>query len=87
MTDWNNPQRAASSESQYSLMEFMRGTRARMAEMMDLLSDADATPQQRLKGSLALIAIHVATFALRDTDLTDEQRRDVALDVALELLD
>ena len=61
--------------------------RARTTEMMDLLSDPDATPQQRLRGSLSLIAIHVATFALRDTDLTDEERRDVALDVALGLLD
>jgi AcrR family transcriptional regulator len=60
--------------------------RARTTEIMDLLSAVDATPQQRLKGSLALVAIHVATFALRDADLTDEERRDVALDVALELL-
>src|SRR5262249_13450470 len=43
--------------------------RDRMTQVMDLLGDEDATPQQRLKWSLAVFAIHVATFALRDVSV------------------
>jgi AcrR family transcriptional regulator len=57
-----------------------------MSEMVDLLADPDATPKQRLKASLALFALHAAVFVLGNPAVSDEERREVAFEVALELI-
>lgn len=61
--------------------------RERLSAIRELLSTPDATPPQQLRRSLAIMAVHTAWFTLRESDLTDEERRAVALEVALELVE
>jgi AcrR family transcriptional regulator len=61
--------------------------RERLAAIQRLLSPPDAPPPQRLRRSLAIMAIHGAWFALNDPDVTDDIRRETGLQVALELVE
>jgi AcrR family transcriptional regulator len=60
--------------------------RERMAAMLDILTDKDAPPADQLKSSLAIFAVHATWFVFRQSDVTDEQRQEAALQVALELI-
>jgi AcrR family transcriptional regulator len=60
--------------------------RERMIGLVQLLSDGDDPLTKRLKGSLAIFAIHASWFTLRDPSITDEQRQVAAIEVALELI-
>jgi AcrR family transcriptional regulator len=75
--------------NQSSMAQHKAGTllRSRMAQMLDLLSDRDAPLQQQIRSSLAIFAIHLTWFTVRDPDVTDDQRRQAALDVAFDLID
>ncbi len=64
--------------------EKMRG---RMMAMLDILTDKDAPLADQLKCSLAIFAMHATWFVFRDPDVTDEQRQEAGLKVALELVD
>ncbi|WP_308169614.1 TetR/AcrR family transcriptional regulator [Acrocarpospora catenulata] len=61
--------------------------RAKMVSLCGHLVDPTAPPEVRLKGALALFALHAALFLLPDEDLTEADRADAALKVALELID
>jgi AcrR family transcriptional regulator len=61
--------------------------RERLGQIQALLGAPDATLPQQLRRSLAIMALHTAWFTLREPDVTDEQRRAAALDVALELVE
>lgn len=61
--------------------------RERMAQIQETLATPDATPAQRLRRSLAIMALHTAWFALRQADISDNARRAAALEVALELVE
>jgi AcrR family transcriptional regulator len=61
--------------------------RKQMIEVVEYLSTPGAPPRDRLRASLALIALHASYFVLRDDSITDEERRHSALEVAMELLD
>ena len=63
--------------------EAMRG---RMMAMLDLLIEPDATLENRVRSSLAIFALHSSWFVIRDPEVTDEQRRAAALNVALDLV-
>jgi hypothetical protein len=60
--------------------------RGRIQRMGELLSDPDASLGDRVRASLALFALHSSWFVLRDPEVTDEQRRAAALEVALSLV-
>jgi AcrR family transcriptional regulator len=55
--------------------------------VIDLLCEPDDPLPVRLKTSLAIFALHVTWFVDADGKYTDEERSDVALTIALELLD
>jgi AcrR family transcriptional regulator len=63
--------------------EAMRG---RMMAMLDLLTDSDASLERRVRSSLAIFALHSSWFVIRDPDITDDQRRSAALNVAVDLI-
>ncbi len=60
--------------------------RDRMLEMLEFLTDPDALPTEQLKSSLAIFAVHATWFVLRDEAMTDEQRKQAGLEVAMELV-
>jgi AcrR family transcriptional regulator len=61
--------------------------RERMIRMLDVLSDRDASMQEQIRCSLAIFALHSTWFTIRDPHATDDQRREAALEVALDLVD
>jgi AcrR family transcriptional regulator len=58
-----------------------------MIEMLDVISEPDMSLEDRLRAGLAIFALHSALFVLRDPDVTDDERRSAALNVALSLID
>src|SRR6266540_1858521 len=63
--------------------ETMRG---RMVEMMDLLSSPDEAHAVQLRRSLAIFALHASWFVFRERPGNAEERREAALEVALDLV-
>jgi AcrR family transcriptional regulator len=63
--------------------EQMRG---RMAAMLDILTDKDAPLADQLRSALAIFAMHATWFVFPQSDVTDEQRQEAGLQVALDLL-
>ncbi len=61
--------------------------RQKMLSLNEILCDPGAPLPVKLKSSLAIFALHAAWIVLRDPTVTDEQRREAALQVALELID
>jgi AcrR family transcriptional regulator len=61
--------------------------RERMLAMLDFLIEPGAPLPERLRTALALFALHAVWFILQEPGITDEQREDAALQVALELVD
>jgi AcrR family transcriptional regulator len=61
--------------------------RERMTDILSVLSTpADPLPV-RIKSSLALFSLHATWFVIREPEITDDQRLEAALLVALELLE
>ena len=58
-----------------------------MMEMLDLLTEPDASLEDRVRSSLAIFALHSSWFVIRDPEVSDEQRRTAALQVACDLVD
>lgn len=75
-------------EGQAAIRDLAAGTQ--MRKRVDRLIDTLATPDQplatRLRARVALIALHLGTFTARDIEATDQQRRDTALQIALEIV-
>jgi AcrR family transcriptional regulator len=61
--------------------------RDRMLRLVDILCRGDETPNAQLRAAMALFSIHGSWFAVRTAEITDEQRKRIALGVAYELLD
>ncbi|HYN93084.1 MAG TPA: helix-turn-helix domain-containing protein [Pilimelia sp.] len=61
--------------------------RQRMMDLLAVLRDEHSTPADELRTALALFAMQTAWIALIRPELTDEERRAVALEVAYELID
>jgi hypothetical protein len=74
--------------NQSSMHQLKAGSvmRERMIEMLDALSPPDADLADQIRYSLAIFALHSTWFTVRDPDITDDQRRTAALEVALELV-
>jgi len=76
-------ERNQSSMAQHKFGGLMR---SRMTGLHGVLVDRDAPTREQIRGSLAIFALHSTWFTLRDTDLSEEEKREAALDVALELI-
>jgi len=63
--------------------ETMRG---KMLEMMDLLSSPDEPHAVQLRRSLAIFALHASWFVFKERRGNEEERREAALEVALDLV-
>ncbi|MBQ1051459.1 TetR/AcrR family transcriptional regulator [Micromonospora sp. C51] len=63
-----------------------RELRGRMFRLATALCQGDDSPGAQLRAVLALFAVHSSWFAVRTPDITDAERKRVALEVANELL-
>ncbi|MFK3983156.1 TetR/AcrR family transcriptional regulator [Micromonospora sp. NPDC050397] len=61
--------------------------RERMIRLATVLAAPEDSANAQLRATLALFAVHSSWFALRDREITDSERRDLALEIAHELLD
>ncbi|WBB66616.1 TetR/AcrR family transcriptional regulator [Micromonospora sp. WMMD812] len=60
--------------------------RGRMMRLASELCRGDDSPAAQLRAALSLFAVHTSWFAVRTPDITDAERRKIALEVADELL-
>jgi AcrR family transcriptional regulator len=58
----------------------------RVRTLAEMLHDPGGSPADQLRSSLALISVSAAPFMLQDADLTDEERYEAGLEVAMELV-
>lgn len=61
--------------------------RQRMLALVDVLAKPESPPADQVRAALAIFAIHSSWFAVRSPQITVDERRRVALEVAYELLD
>jgi AcrR family transcriptional regulator len=75
--------------NQSSMQQHKAGSqmRERMIQMQELLTDTDAPLTEQIRCTLAIFALHSTWFTVRDPEVTDDERRAAALDVALSMLD
>jgi AcrR family transcriptional regulator len=59
--------------------------RQRMFDLIDILAGPDASPAGRLRTAFSVFVLHTGWFILRDPSITDEQRREASVEVAVEL--
>jgi len=59
--------------------------REQMRNMVDALAGPGAKPADKLRAGLSVWVLHGALFLIRDPDVSDEERRNAALEVAYEL--
>jgi AcrR family transcriptional regulator len=63
---------------------------ARMKESLlsiaAFLAGPESTPEGRLRAALSIMALHASWLLLADEDLTDDERREAALKVSLDLI-
>jgi AcrR family transcriptional regulator len=60
--------------------------RERMFAIMDILSSPGDPLAERLRSSMAILALHASWFVLPDPAITNDQRKEAGLEVALELI-
>lgn len=60
--------------------------RQAMMDIIGLLVEHESTPTAKLRAGMAVLAINTSWFLLRDTDISDEDRRAAAMEVAFDLL-
>jgi AcrR family transcriptional regulator len=72
--------------NQTALRENPKSERMRdlMLTMINFLTDEGAHPADRLRSALVIFALHAGSFVLND--ISDDERRDASLEVALELI-
>jgi AcrR family transcriptional regulator len=75
--------------NQSSIQHHEGGMRVRdlMMSLGDLLRDAEDPLPTQIRRSMALLALHSAWLTLRTADVSDAERNDAALAVALELVE
>jgi hypothetical protein len=60
--------------------------RERMYEMLDLLIGPGAPVTEQIRCGLAIFALHSTWFTVRNAEVTEDERRAAALEVALSLV-
>jgi AcrR family transcriptional regulator len=58
-----------------------------MFDIIDLLVDKDEPLTARIKATMSIFALHATWFVIREPEITDDQRRVAALEVAIDMLD
>jgi AcrR family transcriptional regulator len=66
-------------------MQIGEQMREMMMELVEILAGPDASPATRLRAGFSVFVLHGASFMLRDPELTDEERRAAAMEVAIDL--
>jgi AcrR family transcriptional regulator len=61
--------------------------RERMADLVAVLSPVTDPLPARIRCSLALLSLHATWFIIREPEVTDDQRREAALQIARELVE
>jgi AcrR family transcriptional regulator len=61
--------------------------RDRILQLASVLARPEESPTAQLRAALALFAVQTSWFAIRSPGITSEQRRELALEIAYELLD
>jgi AcrR family transcriptional regulator len=61
--------------------------REHMFELIDVVAGPDANAVDKLRAGMSVWVLHGAWFLLRGLEITDDERRAAALQVALELID
>lgn len=61
--------------------------RERMLLLADVLAGPDATPIAQTRAALSLFAVHSSWFTIRTPNVSDAERRQIALTLGYELLD
>lgn len=61
--------------------------RDRLIRIAQLIARPDTSPEGQLRAALAIFAVHSSYFAIRAPEITNDERRRLALTVAFELLD
>ncbi|HEX6872542.1 MAG TPA: helix-turn-helix domain-containing protein [Micromonosporaceae bacterium] len=77
-------ERNQSSMTKHKAGVMMRGL---VIDMLGLLTDADAPLTEQVRCSLAIFALHSAWFTIRSPQVSDADRVNAALTVALDLID
>jgi AcrR family transcriptional regulator len=75
-------------EGQAAIRDLAAGTemRKRLDRLVAILTAPGEYLPSHLRARVALMALHVGVFAAPDIDATDEQRREAALQLALEIV-
>ena len=60
--------------------------RDRMLTVIELLTDPSAQLTDRIRSSMAIVTLHASWFVVQDGTVSDEQRRDASIAVALDLI-
>ncbi|MGH3764440.1 MAG: TetR/AcrR family transcriptional regulator [Pseudonocardiaceae bacterium] len=76
-------------EGQAAIRDLAAGAdmRKRLDRLISTLAPPDRSLTAQLRARLAVIALHLGTFTAPDIDATDQQRRDTALQIAMEIVD
>ncbi|MBO2445885.1 TetR/AcrR family transcriptional regulator [Actinomadura barringtoniae] len=61
--------------------------RERFIRLAGILSDKNAPLPDQLRARLSIFSLHMSVFLMRDLSITDDERHDAALQVALDLVD
>jgi AcrR family transcriptional regulator len=75
-------------ESKTTMQELAVGEKlqSRFRTLAGILHTPDASPTEQLKATIALITAGAAVFMLKDSDATDDEKYEVGIDLALELI-
>jgi AcrR family transcriptional regulator len=75
--------------NQSSMQQHKAGSqmRERMLHVFNLLAKPEAPLPEQIRCALAIFALHSTWFTVRDPDVSEDQRREAALEVALSLVD
>ena len=75
-------------ESKTTMQELAVGERlqSRFQTLAGILRAPGASPSAHLRSTMALITVSAAVFMLKDTDTTEDERYEVGLELALELV-
>jgi len=75
--------------NQSSMTQHKTGSAMRelMLELLELVTDRAASLPDQIRSSLAIFALHSSLFTIRDHEASEDERREAALAVALDLLE
>ncbi|MEV5573841.1 helix-turn-helix domain-containing protein [Spirillospora sp. NPDC052269] len=63
------------------------GARARFLELARVLADDRDPVVDQLRARLSIMSLHMSVFLMRDMDISDDERHEAALAIAMELVD